>query len=211
MDANWRWTHNTDGYSNCYTGSSWDNNYCPDAVTCAQKCAVDGVDSNDMQNTYGVSSDGTTLRLNYVTQGQYSKNVGSRMFMLASDNTNYEMFKLKNKEFSFEVDVSQLPCGLNGALYFVEMDQNGGLGKGNNKAGSKYGTGYCDAQCPHDIKWIDGKANLENWNTGTATGRYGTCCIEMDIWEANSISNAFTPHSCTKQGPFTCEGQTCGD
>ena len=36
------------------------------------------------------------------------------------------MFKLKNKEFTFDVDVSELPCGLNGALYFVEMEADGG-------------------------------------------------------------------------------------
>ncbi len=40
-----------------------------------------------------------------VTYGQYSKNVGSRMFMLNSVN-KYEIFKLKNKEFTVDVDVS---------------------------------------------------------------------------------------------------------
>jgi len=25
-----------------------------------------------------------------------------------------------------------------------------------------YGTGYCDAQCPHDLKWINGVANVQN-------------------------------------------------
>lgn len=40
---------------------------------------------------------------------------------------NYEMFQLLNQEFTFDVDVSNLPCGLNGALYFVEMDRDGGL------------------------------------------------------------------------------------
>ena len=71
------------------------------------------------------------------------------------DNDNeYMMFQLKNQEFSFEVDVSNLPCGLNGALYFVNMEKDGGMASGvNNKAGAKYGTGYCDAQCPHDIKF----------------------------------------------------------
>ena len=34
-----------------------------------------------------------------------------------------------HREFTFDVDVSQLPCGLNGALYFVEMDEDGGKGK----------------------------------------------------------------------------------
>ena len=33
------------------------------------------------------------------------------------------------REFTFDVDVSQLPCGLNGALYFVEMDEDGGKSK----------------------------------------------------------------------------------
>lgn len=66
------------------------------------------------------------------------------MFMMA-DNDNYEMFKLKNREFTLDVDVSTLPCGVNGALYFVEMSANGDKGQGSNAAGAKYGTGYCDA------------------------------------------------------------------
>jgi len=42
--------------------------------------------------------------------------------------------------------VSTLPCGLNGALYFVEMDADGGKSKyATNKVGAAYGTGYCDA------------------------------------------------------------------
>jgi cellulose 1,4-beta-cellobiosidase len=69
----------------------------------------------------------------------------------------YKMFHLKNREFTFDVDVSNLPCGLNGALYFVEMDQDGGLSEyATNKAGAKYGTGYCDSQCPQDVKFING-------------------------------------------------------
>jgi cellulose 1,4-beta-cellobiosidase len=72
------------------------------------------------------------------------------------------MFQLKNREFAMEVDVSQLPCGLNGAVYFIQMDPDGGMSAHpNNKAGAKYGTGYCDAQCPHDMKWIYGEANVE--------------------------------------------------
>ena len=93
------------------------------------------------------------------------------------------MFYLLNKQFEFEVDVSTLDCGLNGALYFVGMSENGDLG-GNNQAGAAYGTGYCDAQCPQDIKFIQGAANCEDWvpssNSGNSgTGRYGACCNEM--------------------------------
>ncbi|PLW06683.1 hypothetical protein PCANC_25185 [Puccinia coronata f. sp. avenae] len=42
----------------------------------------------------------------------------------------YFMFKLKNREFSFTVDVFKLPCGLNGALYFSAMDEDGGKAGG---------------------------------------------------------------------------------
>merc|ERR1719295_276366 len=108
----------------------------------------------------------------------------------------YMMFKLLNKEFRFDVDVSTLECGLNGAVYFVEMKADGGLGEGNNTAGAKYGTGYCDAQCPHDLKFIHGLANVENWNSmsNPPIGKKGVCCHEMDIWEANSRATAYTPH-----------------
>lgn len=87
------------------------------------------------------------------------------------------MFNLLNKEFTFDVDVSNLPCGLNGAVYFAQMDADGGLSKyETNKAGAKYGTGYCDAQCPQDVKFINGEANSQGWNgtdENSGTGQYG--------------------------------------
>lgn len=43
-------------------------------------------------------------------------------------------------EFTFDVDVSNMPCGVNGALYFVKMDADGGMAKyPTNKAGAKVG------------------------------------------------------------------------
>ena len=131
---------------------------------------------------------------------------------------NYEMFKLLNREFTFTVDVSNMPCGLNGALYFVEMAQDGGLSKyPGNKAGAAYGTGYCDAQCPHDIKFQEGEANVDGWNPSPTDpnagfGKWGSCCAEMDIWEANKISSAFTAHPCNDIGHTRCSDPVkCGD
>jgi cellulose 1,4-beta-cellobiosidase len=95
-----------------------------------------------------------------VTKNDNGANVGSRVYLMASD-TKYRMFNLLNKEFTFDVDVSNLPCGLNGAVYFSEMDEDGGLSKySTNKAGAKYGTGYCDSQCPMDIKFINGEVRF---------------------------------------------------
>lgn len=77
---------------------------------------------------------------------------------MADDDESYQTFNLLNNEFTFDVDASKLPCGLNGAVYFVAMDADGGVAKYSaNKAGAKYGTGYCDSQCPRDLKFINGQ------------------------------------------------------
>ena len=124
----------------------------------------EGVPSEDWKNPYGISSDGKELRLNFVTEGEYSTNIGSRVFLLDGSEDTYHMFYLKNREFTMDVDVSDLPCGLNGAVYFVEMDEDAGMSKyPTNEAGPAFGTGYCDAQCPHDLKYISGEANVLDW------------------------------------------------
>merc|ERR1712113_399761 len=71
----------------------------------------------------------------------------------------------------------------------------------------------CDAQCPHDMKFINGLPNIENWNSTSnpPVGKHGICCAEMDIWEANSRSTAYTPHPCSIEGPYKCDGKECGD
>lgn len=137
LDSNWRWTHVTDGYANCYDGNEWDTTECPDGATCAQNCAIDGA---DYSGTYGITTSGNALTLKFVTEGQFSTNVGSRTYLM-NGNDKYQMFNVIGNEFTFDVDVSKLPCGLNGALYFVEMPEDGGINVGNNKAGAKYGTG----------------------------------------------------------------------
>ncbi|KAF1943392.1 1,4-beta-D-glucan cellobiohydrolase-like protein [Clathrospora elynae] len=196
IDANWRWLHVKGGYNNCYTGNEWNTTACKDNKSCATNCAMDGA---DYKGTYGITASGNSLQLKFITKGSYSTNIGSR-----------------NSEFTFDVDVSGLPCGLNGALYFVSMDADGGLKKySTNKAGAKYGTGYCDAQCPRDLKFINGEGNVEGWapsvnDANAGVGGHGSCCAEMDIWEANSVSTAVTPHSCSTIEQSRCNGDDCG-
>ena len=48
-----------------------------------------------------------------------------------------KLFEVKFREFTFDVDVSKLACGLNGAVYFSEMKANGGIGIGDNTAGAR--------------------------------------------------------------------------
>lgn len=37
----------------------------------------------------------------------------------------------------------------------------------------------------------------------------GICCNEMDIWEANNQATVLTPHACSGEGSFLCEGEDC--
>lgn len=131
IDANWRWLHNTGGYTNCFDGNEWNSEYCSDNAACTKNCAVEG---SDYRGTYGITTSGNSLTLKFITKGQYSTNIGSRTYLM-KDTNNYEMFNLIGNEFTFDVDLSQLPCGLNGALYFVSMPQ-----KGHGTPGAKYGT-----------------------------------------------------------------------
>merc|ERR1712139_530949 len=153
---------------------------------------------------------------NFVTQGPYSKNVGSRSYLMDS-NSQYKHFKMLNKEIAFTIDVRNMPCGLNSAIYFSEMSADGDASS-TNKAGAAYGTGYCDGQCARDLKWVKGKANVKNWKPSTedpygncGTGEMGACCAEMDLWEGNMMSTAFTAHPATNPGLHVCMGdEECG-
>jgi cellulose 1,4-beta-cellobiosidase len=213
IDANWRWTHKKGETTNCYTGNKWDASLCPDAKTCTENCVIEGADQ-EYTNTYGVQASGNKLQLDFVTQGPYSKNIGSRTYLMKDDYA-YHLFQLKNKEFTYTVDDTTLDCGLNGALYFVQMDADGGKSKYGN-AGAEMGLGYCDAQCPHDLKFINNEANMEDWkpsetDPNAGTGKYGSCCTEIDIWEANKISTAYTMHACSPGEQTRCSGTDCGD
>lgn len=211
IDANWRWTHALTSTTNCYTGNTWDATLCPNDAECAANCCLDGA---DYEATYGVTTSGDSLSIQLVTFSE-QENVGARLYLMES-NTEYEEFTLLGNEFTFDVDVSELVCGLNGALYFVSMAADGGLSQyPTNKAGAQYGTGYCDSQCPTDLKFINGEANVDGWtpsanNANTGTGGHGSCCSEMDIWEANSISEALTLHPCETTGQLLCDVPDCG-
>jgi len=212
MDAQWRWLHDAreNSYENCIQGAppTWHDAICSGADGCAKGCALEGITSQDYKVTYGVHQIPGGVTLDFKT----GESIGSRLYMMEDKNT-YKLFKLLNREFTFDVDVSKLHCGINGAVYFVEMQADGGKGEGHNMAGAHLGTGYCDAQCPHDLKFIGGKANYDDWHEikSGPVGRHGSCCAEMDIWEASNQATAFTTHACNIEGPLRCEGTECGD
>jgi len=176
---------------------------CDTPEKCAASCALEGIDYNN----WGVHTDNSSLTLN---QWRKDPDTGRlitttpRTYLVSESGDTYENVTLLNAELTFDVDLSQMPCGMNGALYLSAMELDGGrsVSKGLNPAGATYGTGYCDAQCP-TLPFINGALNPSN--------ALGACCSEMDIWEANAKATTYTPHPCNATRIRTCATETdCG-
>nr|BAF57462.1 putative glycosyl hydrolase family7 [uncultured symbiotic protist of Cryptocercus punctulatus] len=139
----------------------------------------------DYETQQGVTVSGDTVKQRLVTNYNGKKIVGSRLYLLASDEQNYELFNFVNKEIAYDIDISQIPCGVNAAFYTVEMPKNGGT------TGAAAGGGYCDGN------YVDGEG-----------------CFEMDIQEANNKAMVYTMHTCQNTGVQAsngqCDGNGCG-
>ena len=129
-------------------GEPADPTVCPDEKTCAKNCVMDGIPK---YSDYGVTTRGDELEMKMFAPNGFQS---PRVYLLDKTEKKYEMLKLTGQEFTFDVDVSKLPCGMNGALYLSEMKADGGKSK-LNPGGAAYGTGYCDAQC-YVTPWVDG-------------------------------------------------------
>lgn len=47
------------------------------------------------------------------------------------------------------------------------------------------------------------------FNGTVNTNALGACCNEMDIWESNGRATGFTPHPCSIESIYGCEGEEC--
>jgi len=168
---------------------------CYDTASCSENCVVQGFD----YEAGGVFTDGDVLTLQqYIPTGNGTYNrVSPRVYLLDPNGEEYENVQLTNQELSFDVDVSALPCGMNGALYLSEMAMSGG--KSETYPGAPYGGGYCDAQCFKNA-WFNGTVN---------NNVLGACCNEFDVWESNKEATGFTPHPCSIESIYGCTGEEC--
>jgi cellulose 1,4-beta-cellobiosidase len=154
LDSKWRWVHEEGGYGDCYTGNKWNNTICATAKGCSKNCVVEGV---DYKVAHGVTTGDDSLTMKYKTEHQFGTSIGSRLFLM-ENSQKYQMFTLLNNELAFDIDISTLGCGLNGALFFVQMDEDGGIKRyPSNTAGAQYGMGYCDANCARDSRFLGGE------------------------------------------------------
>lgn len=69
-----RWAHNVGGSISCYNGTHFNANYCPDPLSCAQNCALEGVD----YDLFDISTSGSSASLVYKSASA----VGSRVYVM---------------------------------------------------------------------------------------------------------------------------------
>ncbi|KAK7924781.1 Endoglucanase 1 [Apiospora marii] len=192
LDSSSHWVHQADGSGCGDWGSGPNATACPTVEACAEACVMEGVSD---YGTVGVTTESDVLTMTLLVDGQTKS---PRVYLLDETEEKYEMTKFTGGEYSFDVDVSKLPCGMNGALYLSEMEAAGGKSE-LNPGGAYWGTGYCDAQC-YVTPFQNGIGNVE---------AKGVCCNEMDIWEANSRATQIAPHTCNQTALYLCEGAEC--
>lgn len=117
---------------------------------------------------------------------------GGRVYLGESNSdafslNSFYMMPLLGKRLTFDLDMSQVGCNCNGALYVVSMPA---YNSAQQPVPGKDGSYYCDAN-----------------QVG------GVYCPEMDILEANKFAMASTAHTCQYQPPHyysTCDRGGCG-
>ncbi|KAK1952076.1 family 7 glycosyl hydrolase [Colletotrichum sublineola] len=168
---------------------------CTTPEECASNCVIEAISD---YSAVAVNTSGTDIQMRIFNDT--GAEIRPRVYLLEESKERYEMISLTGAEFTFDVDMTKLPCGLNAALYLSEMPSDGGKSSSSlNKLGPSWGTGYCDAQC-FKTSFINGVGNFEG---------KGSCCNELDIWEANTRATHIAPHPCSQPGLYKCVGDEC--
>ncbi|TDZ68066.1 Exoglucanase 1 [Colletotrichum trifolii] len=206
IDAAFRFTHLANSAASCFVNNRWT---CGSAEACSEQCVLEG---EDYGNTLGVTARGASLSQRYKTAHQFGRTVNSRLFLLDEARAEYQTFTLLGNELAFDVDLSLVPCGLNSAIHFLDMDADGGMAKNpGNEAGARYGTGYCNAECTRSNLFVQGQANSEGWqpHESGGEGKLGACCSTFDVWNSNSQSFQTQSRPCSQNGLHGCTWDEC--
>jgi len=106
---------------------------------------------------------------------------------IGSDPNMYWQTDLADQVWSYDIDVSNVGCKVNAAMYWVNMPGY----EGGSPYPAEWGIYYCDAN------FVNG-----NW------------CPEYDTFEGNAETMGVAIHTCDFQAPNeypTCDRQGCGD
>ncbi|KAH8171532.1 glycosyl hydrolase family 7 domain-containing protein [Sarocladium implicatum] len=219
LDAEHRWLRiNDSSYASCYQysqstlegGGFWSG--CDSNEDCTKRCALEG---GEYAYTGMMDFGERSVSMDYHRYQDFATKANLRAYLLEEEN-KYQTFILLDNEVAFDVDLSKVPCGLNAAIRFVAMDADGGTAKyPTQKAGAKYGAGFCDAQCTRSLRYVAGEANYEQWvpaerDPQGGEGSMGACCSEMSLWNSNKVSYTMASKPCINHEYDPCETDNCG-
>jgi hypothetical protein len=126
---------------------------CTGSKVCKSEAAKIVLDKNWGGNYQGISTNGNALTMSM-------KFGGSRNYLATADGNSYRTLNLLNREFTFDVDMSRTDCGVNGALYFVAMPNQG----------ANQGAGYCDGANGQSNKCLE----IDLWEANSKANVFTT-------------------------------------
>lgn len=142
----------------------------------------------------GANKDALTLTYGGAAVG------GPRVYLIEEEGVNKNtMFMLKDQEFSFEVELSTMPCGFNAALYFVGMTENEG--------GAETGTNYCDAQAVggtycSEMDIMEANTRAQQYTTHACIDKCGSHTTDVPECKGNGSPSTVCDQSGCGLNPF---------
>ena len=148
--------------------------------------------NGEMVKKYALTNEASKQCCVQVNGSSITLHGGGRIYLGDSNSDvispdSFYMMPLLGKRLTFNVDMSNVGCNCNGALYFVSMPA---YNSSQKLEPGKNGDYYCDAN-----------------KVG------GTYCPEMDVMEANKYAMASTAHTCNYDPPHyysSCDRGGCG-
>lgn len=184
-----------------------------DKDTCPVDCCIEGAD----YRAHGISTDGTSLKLDLGATAPHVPKDLIRVMPL-KENERYEnkpLVRRHDSEYTFDIDVRNVPPGYKARVSLNWMWPDGARSeKKGDKAGARYGTGYCDATCDKGQRFVEGRANYDGWvpdkhDPMLGTGRAGACCHTIVLWEGNLESTDYHWSPCLPPWYHKCDDDKC--
>ncbi|KAJ4161916.1 hypothetical protein BFJ63_vAg13185 [Fusarium oxysporum f. sp. narcissi] len=184
-----------------------------DKDTCPVDCCIEGAD----YQAHGISTDDTSLTLDLGASAPHTPKDLIRVFALKEDERYLapRLIDQRDSEYTFDLEIRNVPSGYKARVSLNWMWPDGGKSEAKgDKAGARYGTGYCDATCDLGQRFVEGRANYDGWvpskhDPKLGKGRLGACCASFVLWEGNIESTDFSFSPCLPPWYHTCKDEKC--
>ncbi|KAF5251178.1 hypothetical protein FANTH_3722 [Fusarium anthophilum] len=184
-----------------------------DKDTCPVDCCIEGAD----YRAHGIKTEGTSLTMDLGATAPHVPKDLIRVMPLKDTERypNKPLVRRHDSEYTFDIDVRNVPPGYKARVSLNWMEPDGArTRKKGDKAGAKYGTGYCDAACDKGQRFVEGTANYDGWvpdkhDPMLGAGRMSACCHTTVLWEGNIESTDYHWSPCLPPWYHMCDKDKC--